>query len=305
MRKVLGLLLVQLLAMCIGVSAATPAEQFAQMLEVLQKTPKDDSLRENIARLARELKPAPPIPEEARRALVRGNTALEEATAPDDYARAAKIYEEAATLAPWWGAAYLDLARAQELALDYRSAQRNLKLYMLTIVSPDDARKAQDYLYALEDKQERADRTKNENDSRFGWLSGGWTVTKKVLDQSGYAVVQADPVATRGNIEGDHVTLKVLANTLAHDYRGGGYLDSEIRVENSFRVSYDPSGQLVMELFGARDTYTCPTAYDWNQVDFDLSSDRRMITATREYLYGPPSCKPSGYSIVWVFERAQ
>ena len=303
MRKVLGLMLAGLLAACICVCAATPREQFAQMLDLLQKTPRDDGLREDIVRRAQQLKPAPVIPEEARRALVRGNTALDEATGADDYARAAKHYEDATALAPWWGAAYLNLARARELQLDYVSAQRSLKIYLLTVVSPEEARKAQDYLYALEDKQERADKTKNENDTRFGWLSGQWRMTKKLVDKSSIALDQTDPLITRSNIDGDRVMLKFAAETLEHDYRLGGERVSPVRVDNSFRVSYDSSGQLTMEVFGARDQYTCPVAYDWNDVAFELTPDRRTITATREDLYGPPSCKPSGFSTVWVLER--
>jgi hypothetical protein len=303
MRKVLGLMLVHLFVISVGVSAQTPREQFAQMLDVLRKAPKDDALRENIVRLAQELKPAPPIPEEARRALVRGNTALEEATGLDDYARAARHYEDAAALAPWWGAAYRSLARAQELQFDYRSAQHNLKLYMLTAVSAEDARKAQDYLYALEDKQERADKTKAEYDTKYGWLSAQWRVTRKLLDRSGIAVAQTDPVTARSSVEGDGVTLKATADTVEHDYRHGGYEASPIRVEDSFRVSYDPLGQLVMEVFGARDQYTCPVMYGWKEIEFELGADRRTITATREDLYAAPNCQPSGYSTVWVLER--
>lgn len=296
-------MLVHLLVLSAGASAQTPREQFAQMLAVLQKTPNNEGLRENIVRLARQLQPAPAIPEEARRALIRGNTALEDATGLDDYARAAAHYEEAAALAPWWGAAYMSLARARELQSDYVSAQRNVKLYVLTAISPEDARKAQDYLYALQDKQERADRRKADLDTKFGWLSGHWRLTKKLLDRSGYVVAETDPVAARSNVEGNRVMLKAAADTLEHDYRHGGYDASPTRVDQSFRIFYDGSGQLVMELFGARDPSMCPVTFDWNPVEFEVSDDRRTITATRENLYGPPTCQPSGYSNRWVLER--
>jgi hypothetical protein len=303
MRKSFQLMLAQLFAVCVCVAAATPREQFAQMLDLLQKTPQDEALREGIVRLAPQLKPAPAIPEEARRALVRGDTAQAEATTTDDYARAAKHYEDAAALAPWWGAAYLSLAKVRELQLDYLSAQRNLKIYMLSTVAPEDARKAQDYLYALEDKQERADKSKNENDAKFGWASGQWRMTKSLVDRSGIAVTRTDPLIAKGNIEGDRVTLKFAAESMEHDFRTGGERISPARLDDSFRVSYDRSGRVIIELFGARNQYTCPLAYDWNEVAFELGADRRTITATREDLYAPPSCKPSGYSTVWVFER--
>jgi len=304
MRKALLLLvLVPLFALSASAGGATPREQFAQMLDLLQKTPRDDALRENIVRFALDLKPAPAVPEEARRALVRGNTALEEGAGLDDYARAAKHYEEAAALAPWWGAAYLNLARAQELQFDYRSAQHNLKLYMLTARSPEDARKAQDYLYALEDKQERADRSKTEYDTKYGWLNGQWSVTRRLLDKSGIALVETDPVDTRPTVEGSRVTLKVAADTVEHDYRYGGDKATPTRFEDSFRLSYDGSGQLVLEVFGNRDQYTCPVDYGWNEVEFELGTDRRTIMARRDDLFAAPNCQPSGYSTVWVLQH--
>jgi hypothetical protein len=303
MRTVLGWMLAFLWVVSVSAVAQTPREQFAQMLDILQKTPKDDALRESIVRLGGQLKPAPAIPEEARREVVRGNTALEDATGIEDYARAAKHYEDALALAPWWGPAYLSLARAQELQFDYASAQRNLKLYMLTAASPDDARKAQDYLYALQFKQERADKTKADYDDKFGWLSGQWSVSRKLLDKTGYAVVETDPVAMHSSVEGSRVSLKVDADTTEHDHRYGADRDSPIRVDGSFRVSYDSSGQAMMEMFGVRDPYTCPVEYGWNGVDFELSASGQTITATHAELYPPPKCQPSGYSTVWVFER--
>jgi hypothetical protein len=310
MRKALGWMLVGLSVISVGALAQAPREQFAQMLDVLRKTPKDDALRESVIRLARDLNPAPPIPEEARRALIRGNTALEEATGVDDYARAARHYEEALALAPWWAPAYLSLARAQELQFDYRSAQRNLRFYTLTGISAEDARKAQDYRYALEDKQDRADKTRAEIDNKYGWLNGQWRLTRKLLDRSGYAVAETDPVPARSSVEADRVTLRVSADTMEHDYRHGGsgsygaYDVSATRLDDAFRVSYDSSGQLVMEIYGARDRSTCPVDYDWHPVQFEVSTDQRTITATRDDLFGPPNCQPSGYSTTWVLERA-
>lgn len=305
MRKTLTLMLAAFFAAGICASAATPGEQFAEMRDLLQKTPKDDALRESIVRLGRDLNPAPAVPEEARRALVRGNVALGEAKGLDDYARAARHYEEAANLAPWWGAAYLSLARAQELQFDYGSAERNMKLYILTATSPEDARSAQDYLYALQDKQERFDRRKAEYDTRYGWLSGQWSMTRKLLDKSGTPVMETDPMTPRSSVEDNRLVLKIAAPTTEHDYRYGGDTASSVRIENSFRLSYDVSGQLLVEVFGARDENTCPVEYGWNGVNYQLGAGRRTMTVTRDELYAPPNCTPSGYSTVWVFQRGE
>jgi hypothetical protein len=305
MQTIFRVMLTLLCAMSTGALAQTSRAEFAQMLDILRKTPKDDALREQIVRAAVALKPTPAIPEEARRELIRGNTALEEAVGVEDYARAAGHYEGALALAPWWGPAYLSLARAQELQLDYRSAEHNLKLYMLAAASADESRKAQDYLYALEEKQERAEKAKSDYDAKYGWLSGQWTLTRKSLDNSGYPLKQSDPVVARSSVERGAVVLKAAADTMERDYGGGGYKVLPTRVDNSFRVSYDASGQLILELYGEPDPTMCPAQYGWHPVDFELGADRRTMTVTQEQLYRLPSCQPSGNSTVWVLERVQ
>lgn len=144
-----------LLAMAANVYAQTPREELQQMVEQLQKSPNDNALREKIIKLAATLKPAPVIPEEARRSFVRGNTAFSESKGPDDYARAVQRYEEALVISPWWGDAYFNLAKALEQRQEYSRAIQTIKLFVLTGTTADEARKAQDYGYALEDKQEK------------------------------------------------------------------------------------------------------------------------------------------------------
>src|SRR5229473_521854 len=136
-------------------SAPSSGDELQQLTAQLQQSPSDKALREKIIKLAQELKPAPAIPEEARRSFVRGNTAFSEAKGPDDYARAVQRYEEASAIAPWWGDPYFNLAKALELRQEYSRAIEATRLFVLTAPSADDARKAQDYSYVLEDKQEK------------------------------------------------------------------------------------------------------------------------------------------------------
>jgi len=145
--------------------ALSPREELKQMVEQLQKTPNDNALREKIIKLATGIKPALAIPEEARRSFVRGNTAFSEAKGPDDYARAVQRYEEALVIAPWWGDAYFNLAKALEQRQEYSRAIQTIKLFVLTGPAADDARKAQDYSYALEDKQEKLAKEKTDKES--------------------------------------------------------------------------------------------------------------------------------------------
>lgn len=162
MKQPIGLFIVLCLAFTTNVFADTPSVEFKQAVELFQKSSNDDALRERIIKLSRELKSAPAIPEDARRSFVRGNSALSDAKVQEDYARAQRRYEEALVIAPWWGDPYFNLAKAQELQKDFSGAVHSLKFFLLTSLSPDEARKTQDYLYVLEDKQEKIAREKAE-----------------------------------------------------------------------------------------------------------------------------------------------
>ncbi len=72
---------------------------------VTEGTTDDQRLRESIISVAGQLDPAPAVPEEAKRFVVRGETIFKEAQSDSDYAEAAAEFEKALRLAPWWPAA--------------------------------------------------------------------------------------------------------------------------------------------------------------------------------------------------------
>ncbi len=156
-----------LLAFAATVYAQTPQEQLQHLVAQLQKTPTDNVLQEKIIKLAVTMKPAPEIPEDARRPFVRGNTAIKAATSADDYANAVKLYQDALLIAPWWADAYFNLAKAQELHQDYDAAILSTKFFLMTSPPATEARDAQDHIYALEelrDKKAAADNVKAETE---------------------------------------------------------------------------------------------------------------------------------------------
>jgi len=59
-----------LVALAASAYAQSPREQLQQMVEQLQKSPNDNALRERIIKLGAQIKPAPAIPEEARKHFV-------------------------------------------------------------------------------------------------------------------------------------------------------------------------------------------------------------------------------------------
>jgi tetratricopeptide (TPR) repeat protein len=126
------------------------------MIQQLQANPSDTALRERIIATARELKPAPAIPEAARASFVEGTTIAQSAKDAAGQALAVQRFEEALKIAPWWGDAWYNLAVAQELAGQLGSAQESLRLYILTGPDQAEARKAQDRIYALKAKKDLA-----------------------------------------------------------------------------------------------------------------------------------------------------
>lgn len=99
-------------------------------------------------------KKAPAIPEEARRAFVKGNTAFADAKDPDGFVRAASRYEEAIKLAPRWPEPQFNLAKAREAAGDHAGALSALRSYLKLPLPEAEKRQATDWSYALEEKAE-------------------------------------------------------------------------------------------------------------------------------------------------------
>ncbi|OIQ98096.1 hypothetical protein GALL_198600 [mine drainage metagenome] len=256
-----------------GAYALSPREQLKQMVEQLQKAPQNSALRENIIKLSMKLKPVPAIPEEARRAFVRGNAAFGDAKNPDDYARAVERYQEALLIAPWWGDPYFNLAKAQEMRQEYSSAIEALKLFVLTGPVADDARKAQDYSYVLEDKEDRVakdkateEQKKRDYANKIGFLAGEWnaastfhcpcawngnvyrwtdviTIKDKTISISNK---QTGAITQKGSIEGDDYTTIKWAAVPSESAKmgrqtlgGGSYPDFPITVTVSpSRISW-------------------------------------------------------------------
>ena len=134
-------------------NAESPREQLKQMVGQLQANPDDNALREQIIKLAQELKPAPAVPEEAERRMARGTAAFKGAKSVADYRDAAKEFEQATLAAPWYGDAYLNLGVTQDKAENYEAALRSLKLAQLA--SPND-KEIKALIYEVEYRNEKA-----------------------------------------------------------------------------------------------------------------------------------------------------
>ncbi len=94
------------LALDVIAYAQSPREQMQQLTTQLQQTPNDNALRERIIKLGAELKPAPAVPEEARRSFVEGVNIVKLAKDASSQKLAIGSFNEALKIAPWWGDAY-------------------------------------------------------------------------------------------------------------------------------------------------------------------------------------------------------
>jgi len=158
------MLLALICVLAIPARAQTGNADFQQAVAAYQQSP-NDANAEKVIRMAASMDQLPPIPEEARRHFVRGTALFKDAKTMDDYDQVAGEFKQAVHLAPWWPEARYNYALVQEAAGVYDWAIKNLKLYLLFKLSDADARAAQDKIYGIEAKQEKAAKAKEEEHS--------------------------------------------------------------------------------------------------------------------------------------------
>ena len=130
-----------------------PFDTLVQLTAQLKDKPYRAGARRLILKLAGEMKPAPAIPEEARKHFVEGSAIVKAAKNPAQQALAAQSFTEALKVAPWWGDAYYNLGVAQELAEQYDAAEQAFNFYLLSNPSETEKREVPDRIYALSAKR--------------------------------------------------------------------------------------------------------------------------------------------------------
>ena len=138
------------------VQAQSSQEAFNQYVADHQKNPSDTALREKIIKLAQEMKPAPAIPEDAERFMVRGSAAIKGAKTADDFKDAVAEFEKATLAAPWLADAYYNLGVAQDKAGQYESALKSLNFYLMAAPNAPDAKVVKSLIYEVEYRRDKA-----------------------------------------------------------------------------------------------------------------------------------------------------
>jgi ankyrin repeat protein len=157
LRTILSLpiLIMLLFAIVSPARAQTNNSDFQQTVAAYQQSPSHDAA-EKVIRLASAMDQLPPISEEARKHFVRGAALFKDAKSPGDYKQVVDEFKQATHLAPWWPETRYNLALALEAEGNYDKAIANVKLYLLFKLPETDVRGAQDKIYALEAKQQKA-----------------------------------------------------------------------------------------------------------------------------------------------------
>ena len=150
-----------IILVCISAAQAqSPQQTLNQYVADLQKNPNDYALREKIIRHVQTMKPAPVVPEEAKRHLVRGKAAFKGAKEARDFQDAADEFKKALLYAPWLAEGYYNLGVIQDKAGQYDDAMRNLKFYLIAAPKAPDAEKVKELIYEIEYRKEKAAKDK-------------------------------------------------------------------------------------------------------------------------------------------------
>ena len=112
---------------------ALARKQFATALAEYRVQPASAELRDKVIRLARGLKTAPEIPQEARKDFDQAMARMQKAVYPGDMKAAAKLFEQAAQAAPWFSDAYYNLGAIADKSGDYEKEKEWLRLYISTL----------------------------------------------------------------------------------------------------------------------------------------------------------------------------
>ena len=125
----------------------TLRESFNRLMKNGIRTPND---RRAAIKMARQIKPPPAIPEEAKKYMAAGSADFEQARSRFGYWQAEEKFQKAVNLAPWWPQPYFNLALAQEKQDNFFWAAYNLEFYLLAYPKAPDAEAVKQQIRKLE-----------------------------------------------------------------------------------------------------------------------------------------------------------
>jgi tetratricopeptide (TPR) repeat protein len=279
---ILVLMIHAILIASISAQAQTPQATLNQYLSDLQKNPSDYALREKIIRHAQTMKPAPAVPDEARKYVNRGMAAAEGAKTESDYKDAIAEFQKAVNIAPWVGAGYRGLAVMQDKAGKYTQALQNLKLFLLTNPPAADAEAAKTLLDKIEYRQERAAKE-----------SSPATIAEKKRQEEGDFIKKVDgarykyQISTNRDagywtldIRGNRVVQGYILNRSAYEVAGVWKQWDETTL-NGREFALDGNGKRVCSDFKTKAVETGRISDDGNSINSEQCNERRTYIRER------------------------
>jgi ankyrin repeat protein len=146
---------VDLRAQIVAMEAKPAAERFDGLRSLAAQYSDEPYLRDLLLKAALELPQLPPIPEEARALMHTANEQIRQAASPSALDAPIASLFTALKIAPWWGNAYFNLARAQEMQGKYEAAILSLNRYLS--LKPNDASEVRALLAKIDREEAAAD----------------------------------------------------------------------------------------------------------------------------------------------------
>lgn len=253
-----------------------------QYTDDLKKNPRDNALREKIIKLALGMKPAPAVPEDAERSVVRGAAFFQKASDNSGYKKAIVEFEAAANAAPWLAVAYYNLGVAQEKAGLYPEAIQSLKFYLMAAPDAKNARDVRNKIYALEVDVEDLQASKNAAPApaaapAAAAAAAASSAGGKSLDIASKPSLAIEPVEKDLNI----IKMSPEKKAKMPNFLGSWFFKDVLRGEEltieAFEITKNPSGDLmVTPPKRAADSYASVTQFEIQERKLKLQMKWKM-----------------------------
>lgn len=159
-----------------------PQARFTESVNEFQHEPSNEVNRERLVQSAAGLSSPPAIPDDAKQLFLQAtaifrNIRNNQTSTPEDIQKPIYLLKNALMIAPWWGKAYYNLSRAEELSGQYDDAIKQLNYYLELKPSDADTTEARTHLAVIQSEKEADARKKQENESVLAvkYVSGGAT----------------------------------------------------------------------------------------------------------------------------------
>lgn len=159
-----------LLAATLAVHGQTSADaQLQQYVKELQTSPEDlkvrREIREKIIKLVATMPTRPPLPAEAEKHGFRAEYLAKSASTPEDFAKIADEYADAAMLAPWVAEYYQNWGIALDKSNSLEWAKDKFELYLIAAPNASDRADVRRKIAELELRMEQAAEAKKAEDA--------------------------------------------------------------------------------------------------------------------------------------------